>query len=210
MKPYIIIHSALSLDAKISGFQADLEAYYQVLPEFEEQAALCGSETIINATPKEYNVTVDLPDEEVTFPALIITDSSGRVKSWDYWMSLGMWKSYIALCSESTPEKHIDYLKSLKVKVIISGREKVDLNEALSILHKQFGIEKIRTDCGSRLNSLLYNEGLVDEISLILHPVFSNSPDLENFINPKAEHKLELAEARELRNGIVWLRYKVK
>ncbi len=90
-----------------------------------------------------------------------------------------------------------------------------DLAAALEELHNRHAVQTVRVDSGGRLNGALLRAGLVDEVSVLVHPALVGgqsprslyrAPDLDSaggVIN------LRLAESQTLKDGIVWLRYEV-
>jgi len=56
MLPYVILYNAVSLDGCITGFNADVELYYELASKWNIDAVLMGSNTILtgfNAKPGE-------------------------------------------------------------------------------------------------------------------------------------------------------------
>jgi len=220
MNPRIILHNAVSLDGRIDRLEPDLGLFYELATQFNEDATLAGSETILTAP-------VEIPDESPadmvepplesgdSRPFLVICDSRGRIKSWHFWRRQPYWKGFISLCSHATPKKHVDYLSERRIPVITTGNIKVDLEQALEQLYGRFGIKTVRVDSGGTLNGLLLRMGLVDEISLLIHPVliggisplsFFRAPDLTS---SDEITRLELSDVQRLKDNLVWLRYSV-
>lgn len=57
MLPYVILYNAVSLDGHITGFNADVEVYYELASKWDIDAVLMGSNTILtgfNAKPGEF------------------------------------------------------------------------------------------------------------------------------------------------------------
>ena len=49
MVPKVILHTATSLDGRITGFPADLDLYYTLAAQWNPDAILFGSETVLAA-----------------------------------------------------------------------------------------------------------------------------------------------------------------
>jgi 2,5-diamino-6-(ribosylamino)-4(3H)-pyrimidinone 5'-phosphate reductase len=49
MRPNVILHNALSLDGRITGFPVDLGLYYQVASSWKEDVTLAGCDTLLAA-----------------------------------------------------------------------------------------------------------------------------------------------------------------
>lgn len=47
MLPYVILYNAVSLDGHITGFNADVELYYELASKWDIDAVLMGSNTIL-------------------------------------------------------------------------------------------------------------------------------------------------------------------
>ena len=220
MYPRIILHNAVSLDGRIDRLEPDLCLFYQLASQWNEDATLAGSETILTAPveiPDETPVDMVEPPMESgdSRPFLVICDSRGRIKSWHVWRKQPYWKGFISLCSHSTPEEHLDYLKERHIPFITTGNIKVDLEDALEQLYGRFGVKTVRVDSGGTLNGLLLRMGLVDEVSLLIHPVLIGgiSPltffRAQDITSPDDIIRLELAEIQRLKDNLVWLRYSV-
>jgi len=148
--------------------------YYGLATTWKEDITLVGSETIMTApmepyeeTEKDFQETKIDPDDSRS--TMIIVDSAGKVKIWSALRSSGYWKDFLALVSEKTPKEYLDYLDKRYISWIKSGKEKVNLRAALEILGKR-GFQTVRIDAGGVLNGLLLEQGLVDEVSVLIHP----------------------------------------
>jgi 2,5-diamino-6-(ribosylamino)-4(3H)-pyrimidinone 5'-phosphate reductase len=129
----------------------------------------------------------------------------------------------VALCSESTPQEYLHYLKERHIDVIIAGQDHVDLRAALEELNTRFGVKVVRVDAGGTLNGQLLRKGLVNEVSLLIYPSLvggerqSNifrAPDLPAIADPLTGSEgiiaLKLMHMERLKGDIIWLRYEVK
>jgi len=47
MLPRVILYNATSLDGKITGFNADVELYYEIASKWDIDAVLMGSNTVL-------------------------------------------------------------------------------------------------------------------------------------------------------------------
>ena len=157
MLPRVIVYNAVSLDGRIDWFPADIGLYYGLTATWNEDATLAGSETILRAEDQpaedgEEGATIPEPETNDRRPLLVIVDSRGRVRTWDYWRQLPYWRGAIALCSRATPTEHLAYLQRKHIPYIIAGDEKVDLCLALEELNAQHSVSTIRVDSGGTLN----------------------------------------------------------
>ncbi|HPT01545.1 MAG TPA: RibD family protein [Bacteroidales bacterium] len=214
MRPRIIVHNAVSLDLKLTGFDVDMELYYGLAAQWKEDATLAGSATILAApgeappeTEADLIPPVPVPGERRA--VLVIPDSRGRVRIWHYLRQLPYWRDFIALISESTPRDYIDYLEKRHIKYLVCGKERVDLKTAVERLGSEFNIKTIRVDSGGALITALLEAGLVDEISLLVHPVIAGKESSVSLIHElnKGKIHLKLCKAETLDKGLVWLHY---
>jgi len=53
MLPYVILHNAVSVDGRMDWITPDLEQFYGLTGEFEEDATLAGCETMLKAYSPE-------------------------------------------------------------------------------------------------------------------------------------------------------------
>jgi hypothetical protein len=73
--PRVILHTAVSIDGCISGFEANLGVYYGLVDTWQEDVTLVGAETILRATPsdaEEPSAVEDIVPEVVAY-ALMLT-----------------------------------------------------------------------------------------------------------------------------------------
>jgi 2,5-diamino-6-(ribosylamino)-4(3H)-pyrimidinone 5'-phosphate reductase len=216
MLPYVILHNAISLDGKVTGFDADIGAYYELASTWKEDATLVGADTMLSAPdeipPEDDSAFQPWPQmENDTRPLLVIPDSHGRVRSWHYLKTLPYWRGGIALCSKTTPPEHLAYLDARRITRITAGDTHVDMRAALEELYKSHGVKTLRMDSGGTLNGIMLLAGLVSEISLLIHPQLVGSADVKSFLitHQPCGVRLELAGVEKRGEALVWLRYKV-
>ena len=216
MKPRVIIHNAVSIDGRIDGFPPDIGLFYGLASRWGEDATLAGADTMIAA---EAMTGDEAPgtnaDDSDHRPLLAVVDSRGRVRSWSRWRGAGLWGRMVSLCSESTPEDHLSYLHTEGVDALVEGGDRVDLGRALEQLADRFEVRTVRVDSGGTLNGALLRAGLVDEVSLLVHPylvggTLPRSLYRAEDLAPGAEAvPARLSSVEEVAEGLVWLRYEV-
>ena len=217
MLPYVILHNAISLDGRVSGFDANIGLYYELVSTWKEDATLVGADTLLNA-PDEIPVEDDsafqpwLCEAADTRPLLVIPDSHGRVRSWHYLKTLPYWRSGIALVSAATPPDYLVYLKARQIKQILAGDNHVDMRLALAELCRIHGVKTVRMDSGGTLNGVMLSAGLVNEISLLIHPHLVGGSTHKSFFitTVSAGINLRLDQVEKRGDGLVWLRYNVQ
>jgi len=213
MLPKVVIHNTISLDGSTTGFDANLEVHYGILGSYEPDAMIVGSNTAKTGT--EFFCQKIPPEEESDFKKPEIQPDDTRA----YWMiadSRGILeglmhvfrrseysKDVIVLVSDKTPEPYINYLKERNYDFIRAGPDRVDVRKALEIANERYGFKLVVSDSGGILNSILLEQGLVEEISLVLTPeiVGKNGTNLFRGIE-KSGIQLEL-----IRNEIVEKKY---
>jgi len=218
MKPYIVIFNAASLDGRLTGFNADLGLYYGLVAEWKEDATLVGSQTILAAgeqMPAEGDEPLTVPEKDPSLPLLVVPDSRGMIRSWSYLRIQPYWRDVVVLCSRSTPETYLEGLRMQSIHHLITGEEHVDLQAALEELNTRFGVKVVRVDSGGILNGLLLQAGLVDEISLLLHPAIVGDQGTVPFVQwpegyaPAGAFELRLKHCEKVGEQAIWVRYEV-
>ena len=223
MLPRVILHTAMSLDGRITNFPADLDIYYALAARWNPDAVLFGSETVLAAVRDNPSLEVP-PEHEELFrphettesdprPLLVIADSRGRVRCWDAIRKWPYMRDVLALCSSSTAQEYLSYLAEKQIGTIVAGEDRIDMRSALGALNAQYGVKVVRVDSGGTLNSVLLNSGLVDELSVLIHPFLAGGqPDPTLFDPVKAgmlssQIPLVLQNSEVLDQGVIWARY---
>ena len=224
MLPHVILYNAVSLDGRITGFNADVELYYELASKWDIDAVLMGSNTILVGFEAEFG---DKFEEDLDFiikrernpedprPFLVVPDSKGRIRIWGELFKMPYLRDIIVLCSESTPKEYLNFLDERNIDYIIVGEHHVDMKKALEKLNQQYGIKSIRVDSGGILNGILLRQGLADEIHVLIHPELvgdkiENSIFIEENKNSlKSTIKLKLTHVDKLKKDIIWLKYKI-
>ena len=218
MKPKVILHNAVSLDGRLDWFTPDIGLFYELTGRWREDVTLVGCDTMleqVDALPPASPNLPQPPDPDDTRPLLAVVDSRGRLRQLHRLRGTPYWREVVALCSRSTPVEHRTYLDDHRIETIVAGAHKVDLAVALEELHNRHGIQTARVDSGGQLNGALLRAGLVDEVSVLVHPALVGgqsprslyrAPDLDSAVGVI---KLRLADSQTLKDGIVWLRYEV-
>jgi 2,5-diamino-6-(ribosylamino)-4(3H)-pyrimidinone 5'-phosphate reductase len=122
-------------------------------------------------------------------------------------------RDVIALCSSATPQEYLDYLKERRIGVITAGVDHVDMRVALEALREQHNVKVVRADSGGTLNSVLLHEGLVDVVSVLIHPFIAGGKAAPTLCDPlnAGIHGLQVPLTHKstevLGNGIIWARY---
>ncbi len=219
MLPRVILFNAVSADGRVDHFVPDIGRFYSLASIWKEDAAIAGSETLL-ASPDLPPESADLPPPpppapDDRRPLLVVADGRGRVTCWNALRTTPFWRDAVALACAATPRSHLECLRARRVGVIGTAGDRVDLKRALEILASDYGVRTVRVDSGGTLNGAFLRAGLVDEVSLLIHPVLVGGtspgsmfrvPDPGPGAHPIT---LRLEHSEPLDGGLVWLRYAV-
>ena len=216
MRPRVVMHTQISLDGCVKGFQESV-SYYREAAEIPSDMVLFGSETVRLAAeqyPPETESSFHKPgtDPDDKRQNWVIPDSKGRLRNLHVFRNTEYCRDIILLVSASTPEEYLSYLTQREYDYIKTGDTKVDLREALEQLHERYGCKMVRTDSGGGLTSALLEQGLVDEISLVLSPslVGMDVPHLFRNLSIQERLPLDLIECTTLEEDHLSLIYKIR
>lgn len=217
MRPHVILHNSTSADARIAGFDVDMGRHYGLLSGFSFQAHLAGSRTICGPdveippeTEAAFEAPAHVPDD--SRPLLVVPDSRGAVRNWHSLREAPFWRGFVALCSETTPTEYRRYLEERHVDCLVVGADRVDLGRSLTALAERYGVDTVLLDGGGTLNGVMLRAGLVDELSVLVHPRLVGGDAVALVHEPKGparSQRLELIHHEALPDGLMWLRYAV-
>jgi 2,5-diamino-6-(ribosylamino)-4(3H)-pyrimidinone 5'-phosphate reductase len=211
----VILHNAVSLDGRLDGFAADVGPYYEIAGRLGAQAILSGSNTILTgfaASPEdEPAAEAPPPSEGNDRPLLVVVDSRGRIDIWEHIRRQPYWRGVIALGSRATPSAALVRQRSAGIQSIVAGIRRVDLAEALSRIAELHGVRTVRVDAGGRLIGALLRAGLVDEVSLLIHPVLVGGAGTLPLVAGRLGSAwrgggLKPSSVEVLQGGVLWLR----
>ena len=220
MKPYVICHMMQSVDGRIDCNMVDKisgDEYYTALKSLNcntvvegrhsYQLHTCGFDEFkannYNPIGKEcFYKTNDSKELEIS------VDNKG-VLLWDKTKN----EHRLCIVSEKASTEYLEYLKSLGISYIATGKEQIDLRRAVEILQSEFGVDRLAVVGGGKINGGFLQAGLIDELSLMIGPGIdgrNNQPSLFDGIPDKKDFlpfKLEFKEVSTFPNGVVWIRY---
>jgi 2,5-diamino-6-(ribosylamino)-4(3H)-pyrimidinone 5'-phosphate reductase len=174
---YVVIHVAVSLDGATTGFAPDVGTFYSLARTWEEDVTLCGADTILAQDLSAAPQPGPNPDG----PLLAVVDSRGRIDAAgvEKLRNAGHWSD---------------------ARVLRDARDR--LGPALD----ELGARVVRVDSGGALNGALLRAGLVDEISLLVHPLLVG--DAPRWHGGAGSASFELLASSALDGGLAWLRYR--
>lgn len=118
----------------------------------------------------------------------------------------------IEVLTDAATNAYKDFLRRQGISYIIAGDEQVDHEVMLAKLGG-FGIERLMVGGGGTINWSFVQQGLVDEVSMVLGPAANGDPDAPRFFTAKEPYspirdtQFELTHLENLGDGVVWLRY---
>ncbi|WP_093186925.1 dihydrofolate reductase family protein [Sanguibacter gelidistatuariae] len=127
----------------------------------------------------------------------------------------GVQAHFLEVLTDQASNAYKDYLRRNRVSYIIAGTEQIDYVVMLSKLHN-LGIKRLMVGGGGVINWSFLQNGLVDEVSMVLSPIANGDPNAPRFftarepyssVNPVA---FQLASVEDLGDSVVWLRYTVQ
>ena len=221
MLPKVIIYNNVSVDGRINGFKVDMDLYYDIASNWDIDAVLMGSNTLLWRFNIESNdlleedVKVHEVDKNDSKPLLVVPDSRGRIRFWNKIFDLSLFRDILILCSRSTPQEYLDFLEERYIKYMVIGYEKVNLATALEELNNQFGVKNLRVDGGGTLNGVLLRDDLVDEVCVLIHPNMVGGSTSNSIYTPQDLASMEgvldlkLIKMEKLKNEIIMLHYRI-
>jgi 2,5-diamino-6-(ribosylamino)-4(3H)-pyrimidinone 5'-phosphate reductase len=217
MLPKIIIHNSISLDGSLTNFEPNMSLHYQIAGNYKPDAHLIGSNTAKtgvtlygNGVPQEEKRDFEKAKRDKNLPYWVMIDSKGTLKGLLHiCRRFEFSRDIIVLLSEETPKEYIKYLKERNYDYHVTGKTHVDLKVALELLFTQYGVKSILTDTGCVLSSLLLDQGLVSEISLLIHPFIVGKNAYPIFSDVNRTLNLKLLKEKSFEKGYIWLVYKV-
>lgn len=234
-KPYVIIHTHISIDGKIHA--VDIPAFETASQQYQE-LALVPSTQIYNIdgylngrTTTDDNQThyrtpeVDAdahvpagdyvadPDAQMYYVSI---DPSGRL-AWEHNVVDygGIDSHVIEVITERVGAPYRDFLRRRGISYLIAGEEELDRALALDKLNSVFGMERVMIGGGGVLNWSFLSAGLVDEVSLVVSPFADGDTSQPGLFSAVAglstaqARTFTLIEARELRDSVLLVRYRV-
>lgn len=228
-KPYVICHMMSTVDGRIisenwsdgkrkQAFYSIYEKYHQ---SFDSQARMCGRVTLEKdfsdeEKPKPIRSKQRIPrkpfigDNTATSFAIAV-DAKGKLG----WKTNTIGGDHIIeILTEEVSNAYLNYLQRRKVSYIFAGRKVIDFRQALNELATLFPIKTIMLEGGGHINGSLLNEGLIDELSLLIVPIADGTPkapttfEVSEYLEKKCATILRLTHVKQVGHGVLWLRYR--
>ena len=218
MLPKVIVHNSISLDGSLTSFKPNMELHYQIAGNYRPDAHLVGSNTVKvgvelygKGVPLEEKKDFEKPERAKSLPLWVIPDTTGALngllhicRRFEYC------RDVVVLVSEETPEDYLRHLRARCYDFHSVGKRHVDLKLALELLSTKYKVKTVLTDTGRILGNLLLEQGLVSELSLLVHPVIVGKEKAYTMFGDVGKSSnLKLQRQEALGKGYVWLVYKV-
>jgi riboflavin biosynthesis pyrimidine reductase len=237
-RPYIICHMLTSLDGKIIGDYLDEERAINFINQYEKihgrygcKAWMCGRVTMEEHFALGHQLDLN-HNSSSTFPRtdyvatkdaktyVIAVDPSGKL-GWTE-NSIEPWNEYrsedhiVEVLTENVSDAYLAHLRKIGISYIFGGKENLKFTVVVEKLKKLFSINELMVEGGGFLNGSFFNEGLIDELSLILVPIAdgaSNSLTLfetSSYLNKAQPVNFDLKSIEKLDDGALWIKYLTK
>lgn len=237
-RPFVFCHMEMSLDGKIMGKWMRSEAtkesagcFYEIAfgdqPRYRHQGWLSGRVTTDDnftnyrepsldpaAPPVPAGDFVADPDATMHY---VSVDPSGRLGWESPTLTYRTTKAHVVeVLAERASNAYRAFLRSLGISYVVCGEEAVDFPLMLEKLKGLFGIEALMLGGGGVLNWSFIQQGLCDELSIVLCAAADGSTETAALFSQKDglstddPVNFELIAAEPLRGNSLWLRYRVK
>ena len=213
----VIVHSSVSLDGSLFGFDVDMAAHYRIAGSYRADIHLIGSNTAVAGLkmfnpriPREQEKDFVKPKRSRKLPLWVIPDTSGKLQGKLHVLRrFELCRDIVILAANTTPKSYLRYLTERNYDWHYMGKRPLDYSQALKLLAKTYGAKTILTDSGKTLNGILLNSGLVNEISLLVYPVIIGARRFPLLDDVKAGIGLNLKKSKPFGKGGLWLVYEV-
>lgn len=194
-----------------------MQLHYQIAGWYKPDAHLIGSNTIRTGidlfgggVPPESSSDFQKPKRDKKIPLWVIIDSRGTLEGLLHTCRrFELCRDVVVLVSKKTSKRYLRYLQNRHYDYHCVGTSSVDLEEALHLLSKKYHVKKVLTDTGRILGNLLLNQGLVDEISLLVHPVIVGKESYNIFYDIEKNLAVSLVKCKRMEQHYIWLVYQV-
>ena len=223
MKPYIICHMMASIDGRIDCDMTERiggNEYYEALEQLACDSDLSGRITAAMhiALPEPFHTDNPKPANQSSFYKAteakgysIVLDSKGKLK----WPGNNIdGKPMLVIASEQVAQTYLDTLCSQNISWITTGKEKVDLTQAVKMLNEHFGVERFAIVGGGHINGAFLKAGLLNEVSLVIGAGIDGRKGMTAVFDGIDDKNypttlLKLKSMERIGENSAWLRYNV-
>jgi 2,5-diamino-6-(ribosylamino)-4(3H)-pyrimidinone 5'-phosphate reductase len=208
-RPHVIISAAMTIDGKIASktgdsklsSKSDKRRVHQLRSTVD--AILVGKNTVSRDNP-----VLSVRYYDGKNPIRIILDSHGTLSSSSKIIKTCKTIPTIVVVSKKISKKNLVRLKQFPIEIIISGKDKVNINKLLSILKKK-KISRILVEGGGTVNWEFLKNGIFDEIIITITPFMIGGKESislvegDGFSKILQSPKLKLKKFHRLKNEMV-------
>ncbi|MFC8364518.1 dihydrofolate reductase family protein [Streptomyces griseorubiginosus] len=213
--PHVLLSAAVSLDGYLDdtgpdrlllSSPADFDRVDEVRASVD--AILIGAGTIRADNPRllvnsEARRAARVAAGKPPYPLKVTVSGSGELDpAANFWHTGGEKVVY-------TTDKGADRARELELAadVVALGPE-LDWRRLLAHLHAAYGVERLMVEGGGRIHTQLLQQGLADEVQLVLAPLFVGDPQAPRLFGPGGYQggRLRLVETRRIED-VVLMRY---
>ncbi len=190
--PYVAMKMAMSLDGKIAARTGESkwisgeesrEAVQQMRNDFD--AVMVGAGTILKDNP---SLTCRIPEGHD--PMKVIVDSELRVPFNAKFMAEP--SRVVIAATERANKIKINKFQKLGARVIVCGKEKVDLNALMHELAKT-GVQSVLLEGGSELNASALEARIVDKLYFFIAPKIIGGKEAKGPVGGRGIEKMSEA-----------------
>lgn len=228
--PQVICHMATTVNGRILtanwGNESIIKKYSALYEKchnsFNSQAWMCGRVTMEKDFASDEPAVLVTPpgpiprepfigNKEATSFAIAV-DAKGKL-SWDNNEING--DHIIEILSEEVSDEYLYYLQQKNISYLFAGKQQLDLALALQQLAALFPITTIMLEGGGYINGSLLNEGLIDELSILLLPLADGTEksqttfEVSDYLPKKPATQMKLSKVEKLEHDVLWLMYQI-
>ncbi|WP_020141173.1 dihydrofolate reductase family protein [Streptomyces sp. 351MFTsu5.1] len=213
--PHVLLSAAVSLDGYLDdtgpdrlllSSPADFDRVDEVRASVD--AILIGAGTIRADNPRllvnsEARRAARVAAGKPPYPLKVTVSGSGELDpAANFWHTGGEKVVY-------TTDKGADRARELGLAAdVVALGPALDWRRLLEHLHAVHGVERLMVEGGGRIHTQLLQQGLADEVQLVLAPLFVGDPDAPRLFGPGGYQggRLRLVETRRIED-VVLMRY---
>lgn len=121
----------------------------------------------------------------------------------------------VEVLTEQVSDAYLAHLKNLGKSYIFGGKEQLDFTVIMEKLKSLFSIDKLILEGGGVINGSLLNEGLIDELSVVMVPIADGASGSLTLFETSSTLKQQpvnffLKSVEQLDDGGLWITYIIK
>ena len=208
-RPHVIFSAAITLDGKLAtrtgdsklSSKADKNRVHKLRRKVD--AILIGKNTAKLDDP-----ILSVHHAKKKNPIRIILDSNATIQNNSRILRTSSKIPTIIAVGERASKKNLQRLEKLPVKIIVCGKNRINIKKLLVVLRKQ-GIKKILVEGGGETNWSFVKENLTDEMIITITPYLVGGATAatlvggDGFLTIAKSTKLKLKSIRRMNNEIV-------